>query len=521
MRAVAPAPAASTLAERIGAFISQPRFATARWGINVIDLGSGRTVYAHDADKLFIPASNAKLYTTALALHLLGPDARFTTSLYGTGQPNAHGVLHGDLILRGGGDPALGTATGATDGTGWADALASQLSADGVIRIDGNLVADATLFRGPPFGTGWGSEDLFASYAPEVSALITGEGALNVTVRRDGMRCCRIDVQPHSAGVDVRNLTVDATPDDPASLLLYRPLGHDTLYASGSLPRGVRERTYTLSAPDPARMAGRELLDALTRAGITVKGGLRVLHWPQTDPLLTIPGRVRLASVTSPPLAQLVRYMLKESDNLYAQTLLLQTGLAWQSSGQGSCGRILHWTQEWGLCALRTLLGQIGIDREQAHFSEGSGLSRQDMVTPQATTRLLGWIARQPWASVVSGALPEAGRDGTLAWRLKNLPDGDSVQAKTGTLAHMYTLSGYLDTADGRHLAFSLMLNNYQRPIDDTGNWAPPFPTHDLDRLVRLIAADQTPEQDTAKAPAHAGSAARNPKDDTRKERRP
>jgi D-alanyl-D-alanine carboxypeptidase/D-alanyl-D-alanine-endopeptidase (penicillin-binding protein 4) len=149
---------------------------------------------------------------------------------------------------------------------------------------------------------------------------------------------------------------------------------------------------------------------------------------------------------------------------------------------------VLHWTEQWGLCALRTLLGEIGIDREQAHFSEGSGLSRQDMVSPHATTTLLAWIARQPWATTLSDALPSAGTDGTLTWRLRNLPDGDSVQAKTGTLAHMYTLSGFLDASGGRRLAFSLMLNNYQRPIEPNGDWAPPYPTHDLDAIVRLIA---------------------------------
>ncbi len=480
---------AATLAARIDAFIAQPRFASARWGIDVVDLASGRTLFAHAADKLFVPASNAKLYTTALALHLLGPGARFDTTLYATDRPDGHGLLQGDLILRGGGDPALGTDTGAADGPGWAAALATRLAAAGVVRVRGDLIADDTRFRGPPFGTGWGAGDLFADYAPAVGGLTVGEGTLAVTVSRQGTRCCTIDVQPASAGVRVANLSVDATPDDPSSLLLYRPLGHDTLYVSGSLPRDVRARTYTLAAPDPARMAGQQLLDALAATGIAFDGHLRVLRWPRTDPALDDPHTVRIATLASPPLAQLVRHMLKHSDNLYAQTLLLQAGLRWQHSGRGSCGWVLHWTEQWGLCALRTLLGEIGIDREQAHFSEGSGLSRQDMVSPRATTTLLAWIARQPWATTLSDALPSAGDDGTLTWRLRNLPDGDRVEAKTGTLAHMYTLSGYLVTGAGRRLAFSVMLNNYQRPIEPNGDWAPPYPTHDLDAVVRLIAA--------------------------------
>lgn len=483
-----PAVAASTPGARIAAFIAQPRFASARWGIDVIDLADGRTLYQHAAGKLFVPASNAKLYTAALALDRLGPQARFTTTLYASEKPDARGVLHGDLILHGGGDPTLGTTDAGSTSDDWAARFAAALVAQGVTRIRGDLIADATLFRGPPFGTGWEADDLFADYAPAVSALTSDAGRIEVSVRRDAARCCTVSVAPAAAGVRVVNRTVDATPGDPASLGLYRPLGHDTLYVSGSLPPGVRQRDYALAAPDPARTAGRQLLQAISAAGIGFDGSLRVLRWPETDPALDSAHRIRISRVDSPPLSRLVRHMLKQSDNLYAQTLLLQSGLAWQRAGDGSCDRVLHWTQEWGLCALRTLLGSIGIARDAAAFSEGSGLSRQDLVTPRATTTLLAWIARQPWAAVLTDALPVAGRDGTLDRRLGDLPEGDEVHAKTGTLAHIYTLSGYLLTGEGRRLAFSVMLNNYQRPIEPDGDWAPPFPARDLDAVVRLIA---------------------------------
>ena len=483
------APAGGTLNASLAAFIAQPRFASARWGIDVVDLNSGRTLYAHAAGKLFVPASNAKLYTAALALDLLGPAARFSTTLYAGDHADGHGVVQGDLILVGGGDPALGTETGDADGPDWADTLAARLVAAGITRVQGNLVVDDTLFRDPPFGNGWGAEDLFTDYAPQVGALTVREGTIRVSVSRDGPRCCNVAVQPESAGVRVRNLSVDATPGDGSSLLLYRPLGHDTLYVTGSLPRGVRRRDYTLAAPDPARMAGQDLLDALQRAGVTLSGRLRVLRWPQASPLPRYPRRVRIAALHSPPLAQLLRHMLLHSDNLYAQILLEHAGLYWQDAGRGSCGWVLHWTSQWGLCAMRTLLARIGITREQAHFTEGSGLSRQDMVSPRATTTLLAWIARQPWAADLIDALPHSGRSGTLLYRLSELPQGDRVQAKTGTLAHMYTLSGFLEMQDGRRLAFSLMLNNYQRPIRPDGDWAPPDPTQDLDAVVRILAA--------------------------------
>jgi D-alanyl-D-alanine carboxypeptidase/D-alanyl-D-alanine-endopeptidase (penicillin-binding protein 4) len=501
-----PAAAASTTDAHIDAYIALPRFASARWGIDVIDLADGRTLYQHAAGKLFVPASNAKLYTAALALHRLGPQARFTTTLYASEKPDARGVLHGDLILHGGGDPTLGTTDAGSTSDDWAARFAAALVAQGVTRVRGDLIADATLFRGPPFGTGWEADDLLSDYAPAVSALTSDAGRIEVSVRGDAGRCCTISVTPTAAGVHVVNLTVDATPGDPASLGLYRPLGHDTLYVSGSLPPGVYQRDYALAAPDPARMAGQELLDAIADTGIAFDGSLRVLRWPETDPAMTGAHRIRIASMASPPLSRLVWHMLKQSDNDYAQTLLLQSGLAWQRAGEGSCDRVLHWTQEWGLCALRTLMGSIGVAREATSFSEGSGLSRQDLVTPRATTTLLAWIARQPWAAVLTDALPVAGRDGTLDRRLRDLPEGDAVHAKTGTLAHIYTLSGYLLTSDGRHLAFSVMLNNYQRPIAPNGDWAPPFPTRDLDAVVRLIATPAAATSARSTVPPAAGT---------------
>ncbi len=501
-----PAAAASTPGARIAAYLAQPRFASARWGIDVIDLADGRTLYQHAADKLFVPASNAKLYTAALALHRLGPQAHFTTTLYATEKPDGRGVLHGDLILLGGGDPTLGTTDAGSTSADWAGRFAAALVAQGVTRIRGDLIADATRFRGPPFGTGWEADDLFADDAPAVSALTSNAGRIEVSVRRDAAHCCTVSVEPAAAGVRVVNLTTDATPDDPTSLGLYRPLGHDTLYVSGSLPPGVQQRDYALAAPDPARMAGRQLLQAIADTGIAFDGSLRVLRWPETDPAMASAHRVRITSVASPPLSQLVRHMLKHSDNFYAQILLLQSGLLWQHGGRGSCGRMLHWTEQWGLCAMRTLLGEIGITREQAHFSEGSGLSRQDLVTPRATITLLAWISRQPWAAVLTEALPVAGRDGTLDRRLQNLPQGDAVHAKTGTLAHIYTLSGYLLTREGRHLAFSVMLNNYQRPIEPNGDWAPPYPTRDLDAVVRLIATSAATTSVRRTVPPAAGT---------------
>ena len=491
---VAPAPQAgpqssSTLASpatQIDAFITQPRFAHADWGIDVVDLDSGATLYAHGAQKLFVPASNTKLYTAALALDALGSDARIATTLYATAAPDANGTLDGDLILYGRGDPSLGDAEASPD---WAERMAAALATRGVRRMHGDLIADTTYFAGPEFGSGWEAGDLQTWYGAPVSALNAQGNRVRVRVARDSARCCTVAVDPANAGMRVVDLTGDVASSDSDTLGLYRPPGSDALYASGSLAAGVAEKHYALSAPDPALFAGTLLRDALTRQGIALDGRVRALHWPQRDPAMSQPGLQNIASIESPPLTDLIRHMLKHSDNLYAQALLLQVGA--RTAQRGACADRAEaptTSEGWGLCALRALLARANIDPQLAAFVEGAGLSRQDLVAPAATVHLLAWSARQPWAGVLRDALPVAGVDGTLRHRLRDSVAADNLQAKTGTLSHAYALSGYVTDAAGAHLAFSLMLDHYQRPVDALGRDVPPSPSSDLDAIATMIA---------------------------------
>ncbi|MER3546407.1 MAG: D-alanyl-D-alanine carboxypeptidase/D-alanyl-D-alanine-endopeptidase [Rhodanobacteraceae bacterium] len=480
--AVARSPAQPLLTDNIDMFLAQPRFAHASWGIDVVSLDSGKTLYARNADTLFLPASNVKLYTAALALQTLGTDASFSTSLYATVAPRSDGALSGDLILYGHGDPSLGEADVSPD---WADRFAQALATRGVRRVRGDLIADDTYFRGPPIGGGWEALDLQDDYGAQAGALGVQDGVVRVDVARNGAGCCTAMVDPPQSGLRVVNLTGSA-----ASLGLYRPPGSDVLYASGSLRADVAQRTYTLSAPDAALFAANLLRDALTRRGILLDGSVRGVHWPQTDPAL-VNAPIEIASIDSPPLSQLIRHMLKHSDNRYAQMLLQQVGV--QTARGGVCAdraESPETSADWGICAMRALLTRIGIGNDEATFDEGSGLSRKDLVTPIATVRLLAWLAQQPFANVLREALPVAGVDGTLKSRMLGTAAAGNLQAKTGSLTHVYALSGYVTDARGEHLAFSLMLNRYQRPTDAMGHFIPPSPQDDLDAVAEMIAAD-------------------------------
>ncbi len=473
-----PHTAQSLLASNIDLLLSQPRFAHASWGIDVISLDSGRTLYARNANTLFLPASNAKLYTAALALQKLGTDASFSTMLYATVAPR-DGVLPGDLILYGRGDPSLGAADVSSD---WADRFARALAARGVRHVHGDLIADDTYFAGSPIGDGWEADDLQEYYGTQAGALGAQDGVVRVHVARTGARCCGVTVDPPQSGLRVINLTGNAAP-----LGLYRPPGSDVLYASGSLPANQSQHDYTLSVPDGALFTANLLRDALARDGIALDGNVRVVHWPE-HPALT-DTRLEIATISSPPLSQLIRHMLKHSDNRYAQMLLQQVGV--QTARTGTCADREEPPQtsaDWGLCAMRAFLARVGIGNDEATFSEGSGLSRQDLVTPMATARLLAWLARQPFANVLRDALPVAGVDGTLKSRMLGTIAANNLQAKTGTLTHVYALSGYVTDARGEHLAFSLMLNRYQRPTDALGRNIPPSPQDDLDAVAEMIA---------------------------------
>ncbi|WHZ18756.1 MAG: D-alanyl-D-alanine carboxypeptidase [Rhodanobacteraceae bacterium] len=477
---VAPAP---TLAAGIDAYLAQPQFMRADWGIAVRSLDTGRVLYQHNADRLFVPASNAKLFTTALALAKLGGATRIATTLYATStHVDAKGTLRGDLILYGRGDPSLGLKDISPD---WADRFAAALAQRGVKRVVGDLIADATYFSGAPIGSGWEADDLQAGYGAVPSALVVQGNLIRVDAARDARRCCTIAVTPGAANVQVINQTGDPTA---APFGLYRPAGSSTLYALGQLPARTRQHTYVLAMPDPALAAGNLLRDALARQGIQLAGRVRALHWPQSDPALTQPGTQAIARIDSPTIAELVDHTLKHSDNLFAQSLLLQTGVLAAQRHDCDLPRSPDSSAGWGLCALRGLLAQAGIPPSAVLLDEGSGLARRDLVTPNALVQWLTWATTQPWGPNLRNALPVAGVDGTLQYRFRDGTATGNLQAKTGTLSHVYTLTGFVTDAAGEHLVFSIMLNRYpRREIEREGLAAPP-PQQALDDIARMLA---------------------------------
>jgi serine-type D-Ala-D-Ala carboxypeptidase/endopeptidase (penicillin-binding protein 4) len=492
-----------SLRARIAAHIAQPRFAPAAWGLKIVSLDTERTIFEHNPQKYFNPASNAKLYSAALALARLGADFRVRTSLYSSARPDTLGTLKADLIVYGRGDPTMTARLNGGDYLKGFDHLIEQLVGAGVRRIEGDLVGDESYFAGPPLGSGWEWDDLQASYGAEVSALTIDDNALDLFVKpaeRAGMPC-RITTGPPTSFVTLINRTQTGPKGTETRIVVYRPVGENLIYVSGRLPIDSNTGYYgSVAVHNPAGLFVSLLKDALAGRGIVVTGRTRVLDWKYREVTpIDFAKLIELGSVESMPLGDIVRETLKPSQNLYAQLLLLQVGARTQIGGVAASfpASEIRSAEEAGIDSLKEFLATVGIKTGDVLLEEGSGLSRRDVITPEATVALLSYMNRSRWAEVYRNALPIAGVDGTLQNRMKGTLAAGNVRAKTGTVRYVYALSGYVTTAAGERLAFSIMLNNYyaERPAlrdlpgTQTQRSAPPSPRDDLDAIAIMLAS--------------------------------
>jgi D-alanyl-D-alanine carboxypeptidase/D-alanyl-D-alanine-endopeptidase (penicillin-binding protein 4) len=473
-------PAQSTplalLHQRLSNHLAQPKFSAAAWGVKILSLDTGHVLFEHDAGKLLKPASNAKLYTSALAFDRLGREFRIKTSLLSKSRPARTGTLRGDLVVYGRGDPSFAARFHRGAHTNLLGPLVAAIRSAGVKRIVGDLVGDESFFHGPPLGTQWTWDDLQHDYGAEASALSVEDNTVELLIS-PGLKAgapCRITTLPASDFLRFDNRTRTIGAGGWSGLSLYRPIGGNTVYVHGQLPLDSTNWVDAITVWRPALWFVTLLREELARAGILVSGRVRAMDWLDREARSDeARGLVELASVESPALSELVARTMKPSQNLYAQLLLLQVGAARHSPTNTAAT-----TESLGLAELREFLAGAGIGRDEALLEEGSGLSRGALVTPNATVKLLQFMDRHRYAKSFRDTLPIAGLDGTLRRRMKATAAFDNARAKTGTLRYVNTLSGYVTTKAGERLVFSLMLNNY----DGSDARA------DLDAMVVMLA---------------------------------
>ena len=448
------------LQQRLADLVSQPKYSAALWGVKIVSLDSGKTLFEHNPQHLFSPASNSKLYTVALALDQLGADYRIKTSLYAKTRPNKTGTLAGDLLIYGRGDPTINARLHGGDIYRALGPLVSALTNAGVKRITGDLVGDESYFRGPPFGSGWMWDDLEYYYGAEISALTINDNTLQVLVK-PGDRIgapCKLTLSPATTWITFTNRTETAEKGARRRIQFYRPLEGNVIYVSGQMPVDDAGYTDDVTLHNPAGLLVTFLKEACTRAGIRVHGKMRALNWldRQANPI-DCSKLVELGSMESPPMSDLAREVMKPSQNLYADLLLAHVG----EKSRSADSRPDETSEDLGIRELNKFLAEAGVKKGDVLFEEGSGLSRDNLTTPNATVALLQFMNRHKCASAYFDALPIAGVDGTLRNRMKDTLAAGNVRAKTGTLRWAISLSGCVTSAARERLVFSVMLNRF------------------------------------------------------------
>ena len=457
--AVAPSPPVASLAELrslIERHITQPRFEGAFWGVKVVSLDTGRTLYEHGANLRLSPASNSKLYAGALALDALGGDARIRTPILATAAVDAAGDLAGDVIVSGRGDPSWNPRRSGGEFAAVFAPFVAVLQRAGVRRIAGDVVADATFFRGPPYGAGWTAEDLDEDYGAEISAITLDDNYVDLRVTPGATvgAPCRIEVvQPHSE-LEFDNRTVTVAAGGAWKLTVLRLPGETTVRVFGELPLGGKPELTEATVQRTEAWFAAGLKAALERAGIPVAGAARGVRWPEASAT----GAVRIGEVESPPLREMVKHLMKVSQNQHTDLVFAYVGEARRTPETPAT----TWSEALAVGALREFLGKNGLREREVIFEEGSGLSRNNLTTAAATVALLEFMAKHREAAAFAEALPLAGVDGSLRRRMLGTAAEGKVRAKTGTLRWAAGLSGYVTAVSGERLAFSLMLNRHR-----------------------------------------------------------
>jgi D-alanyl-D-alanine carboxypeptidase/D-alanyl-D-alanine-endopeptidase (penicillin-binding protein 4) len=491
----APAPAASASSGRAGVAAFRAKVEKilgaadvnrGYWGMLVEDADSGEVLYSLNADRYFLPASNAKLFTAALTLAALGSDYCFHTTIESRSAADADGVIHGDLVLVGRGDPNLSNRVFPFAKKAERDGppekilaeLADAVAARGVKKISGDIVGDDSYFADGAYPSGWAIDDMLWSYGVPVSALEINDGVFFLELHASEVAGAPASytIAPLTNIYQIRNEVVTGAKGSAQKLSVSREPGSTLIIVSGSMPVGAQPHSMAIAVDRPAEFAAALLKNLLEARGVVIEGKARARHtgdegaWYRADGSSAFQGvnvEVTTGSGSPPmqiyvhpnvfaehvslPLSDALRVMAKISQNLHAEMYL--RAAARQKTGDPSAEAALQFEQDFRV--------GIGLKEDDVVMSDASGLSRKDLVSPQSEVSLLRWVTEQPWAATFRSVLPVAGEDGTLMDRMKNTPAAGNVSAKTGSLTHVDSLAGYATSTRGAHLVFSFIVNNH------------------------------------------------------------
>jgi len=437
----------------LGRIFSDPALAGSQWSVEVLSLDRGDVLFELDPTRLVMPASNNKILTAAAALTRLGPEFRYETRLLAHGAVE-EGTLRGDLIVVGSGDPTTAPRFHDGDPFGVFREWAALLRERGIHRIAGAIVGDGRAFPPPLIGRGWEWDDLAYGYAAPVSALQFNENAYTLEVapgEAEGLpaaaRCLPL---PDYVRLDARVTT--AAAGARGTLAIQRGEQSESIIVRGSIALQTKPDRTTLAVESPTHYYLAALTKVFQEEGIDAAGaGIRALDG--TDEAIPA-GAELLSRHLSPPLSEILKPLLKTSQNLYAETLVRTLGLAARRDGSFDAGRQV----------LQESLSAMALPPGTYAYADGSGLSRHNLLSADQLVRVLRYMYRHPYFPHFYDALPIAGVDGTIRGRLKGTKAENNVRGKTGTIAYVRCLSGYVRTGEGEMLAFAMLANNFLAP---------------------------------------------------------
>jgi D-alanyl-D-alanine carboxypeptidase/D-alanyl-D-alanine-endopeptidase (penicillin-binding protein 4) len=449
------AEAHARFAKRANALLASAPVDKGGWGLLIVEAQTGRTLFERDAEHYFLPASNMKLFSTALALAKLGPEYRFHTTVETGGTISDAGVLTGDVVLVGRGDANLSNRRfpyelkEEFDGTPdkILAELADGIAAKGVKEVTGDVIGDDSYFPRERYPSGWEIDDMVWEYGAAISALVVNDNIVTLTLRpgENAGEAVAGSLTPETPDFFVKNEVTTSAAGVKPDLTLTREPGDTTVVIKGTLPAKSAPHKLQLAVEEPAQHAATLLKTLLEERGIKIAGVAREVHEPASAAQYS----TVLAEHVSLPLAADIKLTNKISQNLHAE-LLLRT----------SARQIGVWKTPEDLAKFaEEFYATAGITPTDVSQTDGSGLSEHDLVTPRAVVALLSYARRQPWFNVYYESLPISGVDGTLSDRMKTPPVVGRIHAKTGSLDHVRTLSGYAETLDGRQLIFSFLSN--------------------------------------------------------------
>jgi D-alanyl-D-alanine carboxypeptidase/D-alanyl-D-alanine-endopeptidase (penicillin-binding protein 4) len=452
----AAAAAAARFAGRAATLLAASPASKGDWGLLIVDAETGETLFERNADGYFVPASNMKLFTTALALARLGPDYKFHTTLETRGTISPDGTLSGDVLLVGRGDPNLSNRRFPFELKEEFDGppekalieLAEALRAGGVKEISGDVIGDDSYFPRERYPNGWEIDDMVWEYGAAISSIVVDDNTVALTLT-PGERMgdpVLASVAPLTPDFALENDVTTSAAEVKSDLTLTREPGANLVVVRGTLPAKGAPRKLVLAIEEPALHAASLLAGLLSERGVKLDGKIRAVHVADTDRT----PRTILAEHVSVPLGDSVKLVNKISQNLHTE-MLLRTAV--RQNGLWS-------TPEEMLKTPQDFYAAAGIAPDDVMQTDGSGLSRHDLVTPRAIATLLRYAQGQTWFAPYYRSLPVAGVDGSLQDRMKATVAAGRIHAKTGSVEHVRTLSGFAETPSGRRLIFSFLGNN-------------------------------------------------------------